>query len=373
MNDLDKYIISRWCYSIGQPIISDAEYNLLHSTMQELYPLNPYVNRSWSSDPCPKELLIANNMQKYIYDVLLTDKTESIPSLNTFTDLENELGNINYGTISYKHDGWNYQASYYNSRIILFQSRGRLRDAVPAEHMIQYVPNTIPMQGKVTVVMELTVPDEAFAFCKNKFGNTSQRSSVSTLLANQEYSKLLAMHAFNIISDQPVGNIFQTLSSWGYDTPMWTTVHSYDDILHALKGYSEFADKYGYPTDGLVYRGDVMRAIRLDYWEEPIYKSFVLLDKPYNEEHAAHRISVKCKIYPIKLKNNTQYELSLTNLKRILDLNLQPGYPVAFRIASSAIADVDEEATRLLQKKYEGKEDQYREYIIHEEEMKSYG
>ena len=92
MSDLDKYILARWCYSIGKPIISDAEYNQLHRTISTLYPDNPYVNRSWSSDPCPKDLLIANGMSQYIFDVVLTDKTVSIPSLNSYLELENVLG-----------------------------------------------------------------------------------------------------------------------------------------------------------------------------------------------------------------------------------------------------------------------------------------
>ena len=379
MNDLDKYIISRWCYSIGKPIISDAEYNQLHRTMCALYPDNPYVNRSWSSDPCPKELLIANNMQSYIYDVILTDKTESIPSLNTFLDLESVLGKIKYGTISYKHDGWNYQASYYDGRLVLFQSRGRERDAVSAEHMMPYLPQEIPMKGKVTVVMEMTVSNEAFEFCKRKFGNTSQRGAVSTLIANKEYSNLLSMHAFNIVSDTPIDNVFETLANWGYKTPMWKYVNSYDDILQALNEYSEFLPQYGYPTDGLVFKGEFTRAIRLMAWQEPIYYSYVLtkeecesmyIEGPYTEKHAAHRISVNVTIHPIIMKNSTQRTIPMNNLQRIIDYNLQPGSPIAFRIASSAIADMDEEATKLIQKEYFGREDEFRRKIRDEEDIK---
>ena len=379
MSDLDKYILARWCYSIGKPIISDAEYNQLHRTISALYPDNPYVNRSWSSDPCPKDLLIANGMSQYIFDVVLTDKTESIPSLNSYLELENVLGKIKSGTISYKHDGWNYQASYYDGRPILFQSRGRERDAVAAEHMLQYIPQEIPLKGKVTVVMEVTVSNAAFDFCKRKFGNVSQRGAVSTLIANKEYSNLLSLHAFNIISETPVSNVFETLQSWGYKTPMWQYVHSYEDIVEAIDSYSEFLQKYDYPTDGLVFKGDLTRAIRVGAWTEPIIYSYVLtkeeciamgIDGPYTEKHAAHRISVNATIYPIKLRNSTQRTIPMTNLQRILDYNLYPGSPIAFRIASSAIADMDEEATRLIKKEYYGRELEYHKKVQKEEELK---
>lgn len=370
MNDLETYIVARWCYSIGKPIMTDAEYNQLHRTMQVIFPDNPYVNRSWSSDPCPKDLLVANGMEDYVYDVVLTDKTESIPSLNSYLEIEQTLRNIHGGTISYKHDGWNYQASYYKGRLVLFQSRGRSHDAVVAEHMMQYLPQRIPTEENTTVVMEVTVSNDIFEFCKKKFGNTSQRGAVSTLIANTQYSHLLTMHAFNIMSQKPYDNIFPTLSEWGYKTPMWRHVESYDDLLKAIDEYSAYEPNYAYPTDGLVYKGELTRAIRVQTWQEPILYSFVLEDRPYYEKHAAHRISVGVRIYPITLRNSTQGVIPMNNLQRIIDYNLQPGAPIAFRIASSAIADMDENATKLIQKQWYGKEEEYRQKIRIEEELK---
>lgn len=380
MNDNEKYIIARWCYSIGKPIISDAEYTLLHNSMKKLYPEDGYVNRSWSSDPCPKELLLKHNMGEYIYDVILTDKTESIPSLNSFYEVEHALGQITFGTLSYKHDGWNYQASYYDGRLILFQSRGRSHDAVTAEHIMYLLPQTVPMKGKVTVVMELTVSNEVFEFCKRIFKNTSQRGAVSTLLAHTEYSHLLSFHAFNIISEEKIDNIFGTLESWGYPTPRWFQVTSYNDFMEKVKLFSDYKSHYEFPTDGLVYRGDLTRAIRILQWEEPIYKSYVLTEEEcksrglttmYKESFGAHRISVGVQIYPIQLQNSVQSVIPLNNLQRIIDYNLQPGAPIAFRFASSAIADLDESATRYLQTEWEGSWEEYRNSIKQNEYLKS--
>ena len=52
-----------------------------------------------------------------------------------------------------------------------------------------------------------------------------------------------------------------------------------------------------------------------------------------------------------------------------MDYNLQPGAPIAFRIASSATADFDEETTRLLHKQWEGKWEEYKETIVLNEEI----
>ena len=57
MTDIVKYIIARWAYSVGQPIMSDAEYTILDRSMKARFPKNPYCQRSWSSDPCPVAML----------------------------------------------------------------------------------------------------------------------------------------------------------------------------------------------------------------------------------------------------------------------------------------------------------------------------
>ena len=53
LNSLDQFILSRWAYSIGEPIITDPEYTVLLNAVKSEYPNSEYVNRSWSSDPCP--------------------------------------------------------------------------------------------------------------------------------------------------------------------------------------------------------------------------------------------------------------------------------------------------------------------------------
>ena len=90
-NSKDLYVIARWAYSIGEPIIDDAQYNMLHQMIVEKYPDWEYVTRSWSSDPCPIELLKSYNLLDLIRKVVLTDKTESIPSLQTESDVKYEL------------------------------------------------------------------------------------------------------------------------------------------------------------------------------------------------------------------------------------------------------------------------------------------
>ena len=177
----------------------------------------------------------------------------------------------------------------------------------------------------------------------------------------------VAIHAHGVRCSSAVTDKFALLKSWGFEVPMYAWVHNFQELMDQVKAFSDFKEAYGIPTDGLVVEGEATNALRIEAWEEPIYRSFVT---GYDETYGPHAIAVQCKIYPIKLPNSVQRQLPATNLSRIINLNLRPGYPVAFRIASSSIADIDEESTRLVQKEYAGREDMYRHMVQMNEAMK---
>ena len=104
-------------------------------------------------------------------------------------------------------------------------------------------------------------------------------------------------------------------------------------------------------------------------WEEPIYYSYV---EGYLEQFGPYRLSPSVKIHPVLRKGITQKQVSMTNWQRIIDNNLAPGAPIAFRVASSATADFDATATRLAQKEWEGRWDEYKKFIDENEELNRY-
>lgn len=368
LTDFEKFILARWAYSVGKPVMSDAEYTQLLRAMEATMPDNEYVKRSWSSDPCPTELLERIGRKDLITAVIIADKTESIPSLNSDLEIKLELGNVQgSGTASMKHDGWNIQANYFNGHIVNVMTRGRSSDAVDVSKLRDYVPETIPYTGPAKVVMELTVSKSNFKICANLFNNVSSRSAVSTILARPEYYHLLSFTAFAIHGYDLKGrNKFEVLKEWGFNVPMYFDVYSYSDLLSAVKMLSDAESTYEEPTDGVVYDGELTRAIRILAWEEPIYTSYVT---GYIEQYGAYRLSPSVSIYPIMRKGTTQRQLSMTNWQRIMDYNLQPGAPVAFRIASSAMADFDEESTRLLHKQWENRWEEFKNNTCQNEEI----
>lgn len=366
----DRFIVSRWCYSIGSPVIEDAEYNLLREYMETNYPDDEYTQRSWSSDPCPVELLKKLGMENTIKKVMLADKTESIPSLNSYNDVNAALSNFcGSGTASMKHDGWNMQANYYNGKLLTVNSRGRTRDSVDTSVLMQLIPSTIPATGPIKIVFEATVSNQNFPFCVSMFGNVSQRSAVSSLLARPEYTYRISAHAFDVHGYQiPSGQTkFDVLHDWGFETPEWRHVYSYVDIIAALEELGNMKDLYSYPTDGMVVDGIARYALRIGAWEEPIYKSYIT---GYHEQFNLYRISPSLKIYPIMRKGGAQQRINITNWQRIFDYKLEPGSPVAFRLSSSVIADFDAATTALLQKQWAGKYDEFAERVRADEEVK---
>ena len=367
----DKFILSRWAYSVGAPVMSDAEYNRLLEFMQEVYKDDEYVHRSWSSDPCPVELLKRVGREDLINVVVLADKTESIPSINDTYEFHSVFYSIKEpGTLSMKHDGWNIQGNYYNGKLVSLHTRGRYSDAIDASSLSKRFPQEIPVKDKCKVVCELTVSKANFAVCKSLFNNVNCRSAVSSVLARPEYHHLLDFHAFDIHGlkiDRT--QKFQVLREWGFDTPLYVYTECYDDIVDGLKELSAANSGYSSPTDGAVYDGSMTKAIRLMAWEEPIYKSFVT---GYEEKFNKYRISPTLEIYPIVRKGTTQRHLTITNWARIIEYDLQPGAPIAFRVASDAIADFDEESTVMLHKQYEGRWRTYAEHIKLGEEYRGW-
>lgn len=370
MTDEERFILARWAYSVGQPIMPDAEYNNMLRMFQQLKPDWEYVTRSWSSDPCPVELLKSVGRTDLIKAIVLSDKTESIPSLNSWAEINavyNKVGAKHNYTVSMKHDGWNVQATYYKGKLIDVSTRGRSTDAMDVSVLMEKLPQTIPVtEDKVRVIMECTCSFTLFEGMKQKFNNANPRSAVSTALTKPEYAARLSLHAFDIIG-VPNVEIFPTLMKWGFDTPYWCEASDYTSLVEAVRKLSEAYYDYGSPTDGVVVaEGNLRHALRVGPWEEPTYHSYVT---GYEQSYGPYTISFKLLIRPIHTSKGMQYRLPITNLARIINNELRIGSPVAFNIVSASNADINEEVTHMLQKQWYNN---YEGYALRVEEEERY-
>lgn len=378
MTDLEKYILTRWLYSIGEkPLMEDPEYARLHSYITEKNLLPEYSSRSWSDDPCPIDLLNRYNMSQFIYKISLTDKTESIPSITSIHEARKYYERLLLKfVVSFKMDGWNLQLTYFNGELVKVQTRGRSSDALEVTFLKKYLPSKIGIGGEVRVTGELCLSHDSFAKLKRMYpdkGAVSQRSSVRTALANERAASLLTFLAFDIVAPEvelSATQIFSTLNQWGFDTPEWRVATNGMEVLKAIKELSDMYENYSFIADGAVVRAEVgrdIKAVRVFSWEENIYHSFIT---GIEEEPSSSAFGCKLLIYPIRTIHSNQVKVNITNIARIIEYGLYPGTPLAFGLRSDANADPNLDVTRYLQEIWRDRYGVFKDRVIVEEAMK---
>lgn len=353
-----EYIIARWMYSIGKEIMSDESYNRIHKLMEKEGRLRNYTQRSWSSDPCPVELLTKYGLEEHIYKITLTDKTESIPTIDTDTALREYYRSYSYPVlVSLKIDGFNTRAVYYNTRPLSKTTRGRSSDALDLKSYLKHLPPVIDEQGEVLIVGEMALSNEAFLQLQNLQSSkslVSQRSSVRSALADEKAMHLLTWLPFHVsFKDGREMNIFEQykkLESWGFTTPYHKVAHSYDELMRIIKELDDVKATYPFKTDGIVVSsqdGQDLKAIRVGAWENPILASIIT---GYDETQGPSRFGVKLVIEPKFTGHSTQTLVNITNYDRVIQEELFPGTPVAFTLISHSVADIDLPTTKMLQR-----------------------
>lgn len=351
----DKYIISRYMYAIGNPIISDIDYDELHLYMIHNNLLEEYTTKPWQEDKIPLELLIKYNITENLNNLsfsLSRIVTSSMSSIITINDLR-KLGNSKYH-ISRKYDGWNVQVSYIAGKLSSIETRAR-NDANPLklETSISCIPKIIPNTKTVTIVGELILTNDNFVKLKKSLNKDlkSQRSSVRTAIATDNYD-LLSFVAFSIWENKIhlLPEItYSLLSEWNF---------LISDISKVFTGYKEInnfiktVNVVNMPVDGFVARNcetNESYALRLYEYSQKRYYSFVT---GYEYSYGAHYISQNVLIFPTVTEHGTYSKISVTNLARLIDNNLLLNAPIAFDIVSNSIGILNEFSTKLLHEKY---------------------
>ena len=362
----DKYILARYLYGQSMETMEEISFNQLDRYIRVNDLLPEYTTRSWSSDPVPLELLKKYNKESLIREIVLTDKTESIPSLGSYNEIHQELYyKFRPGYLSRKMDGWNLQNTYQKIYIIT-NTRGRSSDAIMIPSLGETLPAEIQEEDMTIIVGEGTLSEKNLEILKKRLGRpdlTSTRAAIRTLIANPQHMDLLYFTAFAIKGVVDPKETMQKLTSWGFNTPNWMRIETYDQLLEGIKVFSDKEPLEEQPTDGLVYMsedGGYLRAIRVEYWEEKVYESYVI---DYIESYNAHVISQSVKISPILLDGKTQRQVNITNWDRIIQYNLEIGAPIAFIIKSDSTADIEPTRTMELQAEYRNNFELYQKKI----------
>lgn len=359
----ERYIVSRWAYLMGEPIISDIEYDKTERQFKLLYPDDIHSNQPWSFDECPKELLTKYNLEHLICSPTMGYMAESIYSVNNRTEYMDTFRGLNERSrLSFKIDGWNTRVSYFNGHIVKVESRGRSGNNLTMNNIARLFPPVIKYKCRVAVTGELSIPNRVWKEFKELTGNEDQRASVRTALVRGD-TNYLAFCAFNIFIEDgsEVGDQYDLLQQLGFTTPRFIWVSNFEELEKGLKYMSYINNGYYYLTDGLVIENSHMQlAIRLGAWEEHAFMSFVT---GYEESQGMYGTFIKVLCHPIKIGGKTFGRISVNNIAYILENNLRKGYPIAFNKRSEANVVLDITETARLQQLWSDRLESYQNKI----------
>lgn len=368
-NLIEKYVMARWMYLMGEPWLSDPEYDRVEKEFKELYPDSPYSLYPWSFDECPVELLKKYGREDLICNPTMGYAAESIYSVNNQIEFEQTFRNLNKRSrLSFKIDGWNTRVSYFKGRIAKVESRGRSGNNLSMNSVYTLFPFEIPYKGRVAVTGELSILNRLWGQFKEVTGNADQRASVRTALA-RGMIEYLTFRAFNIfIEDEPyVGDQYELLEKLGFTTPRFIWVNNYEELKKGLWYMSYLNTACDVLTDGLVIENNEQQlAIRLGAWEEKAFRSYVT---GYEENQGMYGTFLKVTCYPITIGGKTFSRISINNIASIIEHNLRIGYPIAFNKRSEANVVIDAGETESLQRSWADKLETYQLKIKQEQEQ----
>lgn len=357
------YIVARWCYLMGEPFLSDPEYDKIEQAFKMLYPDDEHSKQSWSFDSCPEELLKKYNKASLICNPVMGYMAESISSINSDSGVKDAFYNLNKKSrLSFKIDGWNTRVSYFNGNIVNIQTRGRSGNNLDVKYLSSIFPQKIPYKGRVAVTGEISIPNSKWPQVKAMTGNSDQRASIRTMFA-QSNTECLSFLAFNIFREDGLSydDPYEVLKEIGFKTPRFVWVHNYKELLDGIRYMSFLNHGYDYLTDGLVIENDsIQLALRVGDWEEHNMYSFVT---GYEEDPGMYGTFFKLLCNPIQNEGKTFSKISINNIATIVENKLEIGSPVAFSLRSAANVVIDVLATRDLQAKWAGRYNEYKENL----------
>lgn len=287
MFELDKlsfeelYILSRYFYRIGQPIIADSTYDALHEEMVESNSLKEYTSRTYDDDEVPVDLLlkvgyinvpVENSTQRDI-SFLVEDKSKSIKSVDNMKavfDFCLRFRNKEL-VLSIKMDGNNIKSEISDQKLKLSLTRGRASNGIDVtDAMLRVFPKEVKISGHQVLIGEVFLPPEHLPYVRKKYGEeakykTSKSAAISFLRRTVDHSeedyKLLDFRVFSCdgLSDTVTGT-YEELKQAGFRVPPYVLLENIPDDFgqfeifmdNLMKSMRAIQLEQGLPADGLV-------------------------------------------------------------------------------------------------------------------------
>ena len=339
MDREERFILARYTYRVGAPIIDDHEYDELEREFMREGILLDYIGRSYDDDPIPYELLKRYDMEYLIVDTVdkmnitnsqypskymsYVDSTKSL-SIRPVIDMREvfEFARANKGNdfnMSLKMDGVNSKTLYVDGKFELCISRGRKGNGIDYTKCASKVmPSEIKTDAHIMIVYtEAFVLEQNLPYLREKYGKpykTPKAAAITMLRVEHdpEDYKLLHMVAIDVegLDVRTKEEKYQALTRAGFYIPVYTEIKDVPSTFNEFNKYMlDLCDEFYnvtkiLPSDGLVLEvNDLERdyrvnnqycdrniALKISHWSFTKYKAIVE-DIVFEQQ----RVNVSCR------------------------------------------------------------------------------
>ena len=252
-----------YLYDMGEPIISDAEWDKMYFELQELEKTHSiYFNDSPTQNISYE---VVNSLEKvaHNHDMLSLEKTKALEEVKDF------LGNVPYLAMC-KMDGLTCSLKYYDGVLVSAETRGNGQVGENILHnarVIPSIPKNIPYKGVLVIDGEIICSKSDFKEFENDYKNPRNfaAGSIRLLDAKECSKRKLQFIAWEVIEgmedEKLLSNRLFQLSSYGFYTVPLHRSPSMKDTEQSGKTLNSIVDELvdlaeDFPIDGIVFKYD---------------------------------------------------------------------------------------------------------------------
>lgn len=372
------FILARFMYRVGSPIINDSKYNMIENKFLEVGYLKEYTSRTYDDDPIPYKLLREFNLENYIPKDLVSskyiehfdkDKSLSIQPLTEYKDIYNFVMEKQQDlVVMLKVDGINVKNLYKHQNLELSMSRGRNGNGFDlTRNTSKVLPNKIKSEyDELKITLESFVYENVLPYFRNKYDSekykTSKSAGISLLRVPHDLEdyKYLGALAFNI---EGAIHLKTKMESLAYLKELgfvvvphilvkWETIpRDYETFKIWLNKLCKmfYVKTQALPSDGLVFEVNDLDyvdnvnnqysnkniAVKLSYWG---FDKYIGTVEDIIIEQQRVIASCRIKIKPLRTKDGCEATyINSYNPSILINNNINIGSEVIFERNSGAI------------------------------------
>lgn len=382
----DVYVLSRFCYRVGNEILSDSDYDAIDKFMRGQGLLQDYYNRSYDDDPVPYNLLkefnlmhLVPNFKKWYskYDRSLEEeKSMSIKAIESYEDTFRYFTTFKdfRKVISVKVNGVNAKSLFTKEEgedklsLKIAKSRGRnTMDSFDfTEGLSRVIPNVIDYDtNQLLVYGEAVVDSSAIGKLVAPSGVVPKLERMAALsMLRTEYNdgdyQYLRFKAFSCVGySESLSESLEFLKSKGFDVVPYLIIEpnevptTYEEfcpwLREKLDYFKQVCIDNDLASDGIVvdvddvnFRGEISGqysskniALKFEHWLHKYYKAKVI---DLLIEQQAKKCSVVALIEPCKTGDGAEAKrVNLHSPSVMFNQKILPGSEIYFKRNSEAI------------------------------------